>query len=271
MSLVQSSYEFLETPQGALRLELYRSGGDRPTPLLVYLFGGGWMGGDRRQVQHSPLLGYVDHGYAVASLDYRHSQVATYPAQILDVKSGIGWLRRNATDLGIDASRVGVFGPSAGGHLAALVGTTSGTEYLVPDGYSVDDCRVQAVVDLFGPTDFLQMDAHSISEQIIHDASDSPESRLIGGAIQHYPDIVAAANPITYVDGSEPPFLVVHGDQDPLVPLHQSQLLVDALARVNARHRFIVVEGGGHGSGSLFNSNEMAADILDFLNRHLKR
>lgn len=271
MASIQQSFVFLETPDGTLRVEVIR----RETyeglpPLLVYVFGGAWMAGDRHQVAHSPLPAFVAQGYALASLDYRHSQVATFPAQILDVKSGIGWLRQNAERLGFDSGRIGIFGPSAGGHLAALVGTTSGTPHFVPDGYSAQDCVVQAVVDLFGPTDFLQMDAHSISDEIIHDDPGSPESRLIGGAIQHHPKAVKTANPVTYVNGSEPPFLIIHGDQDPLVPLHQSELLANALSDAGSVHRLVVDEQGGHGSGGTFNSEAMATDILSFLDYHLK-
>ena len=271
MALIQQSFEFLETQDGILRLELIREEGHQGLPpLLVYVFGGAWMAGDRHQVAHSPLPAFVHNGYVVASLDYRLSQVSTFPAQILDVKSGIGWLRKNADRLGFDSGRIGVFGPSAGGHLAALVGTTSGTGYFVPDGYSAEDCLVQAVVDLFGPTDFLQMDAHSISDEIIHDAPDSPESRLIGGEIQQNPEAVKAAIPVTYVNGSEPPFLIIHGDQDPLVPLHQSELLAKALSDAGSVHRLVVDVQGGHGSGGTSNRDAMAKEILSFLDHHLK-
>jgi acetyl esterase/lipase len=107
--------------------------------------------------------------------------------------------------------------------------------------------RVQAVVDYFGPTDFLQMDAHRPPNGMLHDAPDSPESQLVGGAIQEHPDRVARANPITYVSPQAPPFLIIHGDQDPLVPYHQSVLLAQALEAVGAPAAFYTVKGAGHG------------------------
>lgn len=266
----QETHLFHETSDGPLYLDLTMNPDVTDAPLIVYLFGGAWMAGDRHQVNTSLLPSLVSQGYAIASLDYRHSQVAVFPAQISDLKSGIGWLRTNAGNLGFDPGRIGVFGPSAGGHLAALLGTTSGTDHFLPEGYRVADCAVQAVVDLFGPTDFLQMDAQSLSDQIIHDSPDSPESRLVGGAIVDHEVAVRAANPITYIDGSEPPFLVVHGDQDPLVPHHQSELLASALDEAGSVCTFVTVEGGGHGSGGTFNSDEFAADVLNFLDVYLK-
>jgi acetyl esterase/lipase len=107
--------------------------------------------------------------------------------------------------------------------------------------------RVQAVVDFFGPTDFLQMDAHRPPNGMVHDGPDSPESELVGGAIQENPDRVARANPITYVTSEAPPFLIVHGEDDPLVPHHQSELLADALRQAGVPVTFYTVAGGGHG------------------------
>ncbi len=110
--------------------------------------------------------------------------------------------------------------------------------------------RVQAVCDYFGPTDLLQMDAHARAGSTLkHDGPQSPESRLIGGPIQENKDKMARVNPITYVTPDDPPFLIVHGDQDPLVPHHQSQRLFDALKQANLAVRFHTMEGGGHGSG----------------------
>jgi acetyl esterase/lipase len=252
-----------------LLLDLYlpTSGRTDPTPVVVYIFGGAWRVGDRHQVLKQPWLCLTGHGLAVASITYRLSDQALFPAQIHDVKYALAWLRRHAPQYRLDPDRIAVLGPSAGGHLAALAGTTSATDGLLPDGLTANDCRVRAVVDLFGPTDFLQMDSHSISSELDHDAPDSPESQLIGTAIQSRPDLVARANPITYVDGDEPPMLLIHGASDPLVPHHQSELLNGALRDGGSICDFMTVKGG-HG-GAAFETDEVVQRVVDFLDQHL--
>jgi endo-1,4-beta-xylanase len=139
-----------------------------------------------------------------------------------------------------------VWGASAGGHLAALLGTSGDVGALEGDGGTPGvSSRVQAVCDYFGPTDFLQMDA--AGSQIDHDSPDSPESLLIGGPIQEHAEAVRATNPITYVTGDDPPFLIVHGEEDRIVPHHQSELLYDALTAADVEVTFLTVKGGGHG------------------------
>ena len=134
----------------------------------------------------------------------------------------------------------------------ALLGTSGGVTQLEGDhGNLHKSSRVQAVCDFFGPTDFLQMDTHALQHAPFkHDAADSPESLLVGGAIQANKSRVAAANPITYVSEDDPPFLIVHGDRDPLVPIHQSHLLVDALRKSQVDVTFHTVDGAGHGFGN---------------------
>src|SRR5262249_39931484 len=155
-----------------------------------------------------------------------------FPAQIQDCKAAIRWLRAHAKEFGYDASRIGVFGGSAGGHLVAMLGT-AGDVKEVEVGENLDQSsRVQAVAAFFGPTGFLQMDAHRVSTAAPqHSIAKSPESLLVGGLITENPDKVARANPITYVNAGAPPFLIVHGDQDMLVPHHQSELLLAALKK----------------------------------------
>lgn len=140
-------------------------------------------------------------------------------------------------------------------------------------GYS---SRVQAVCDFFGPTDFLQMDAHRLPDGQVHDAPDSPESRLVGGPIQDHPDKVRRANPITYVNKGAPPFLIVHGTLDRLVPFNQSQLLAAALEAARASVQFHPVEGGGHGQYfgagggcGLYADPEVAPMVKAFFATHL--
>ena len=142
---------------------------------------------------------YLSLGYAVASIGYRLSGDAIWPAQIEDCKAAVRWLRANARTYGIDPDRFAAWGASAGGHLAAMLGTAGGVkEFEVGENLNVSS-RVQAVVDYFGPTDFLQMDAHRLADGQVHDPADSPESQLIGGALQQNKDKAARADPITYV------------------------------------------------------------------------
>jgi acetyl esterase/lipase len=196
-------------------LDLYAPKKAKDVPLIVWIHGGAFLFGSKEGFPVEPVpLHFLLEGYAVASINYRLSPEAVFPAQLEDCKAAIRWLRAHAGEFGIDPNRIGVWGASAGGNLAALVGTTGEVrDFDVGEnlGYS---SRVQAVCDFFGPTDFLQMDAHRLPGGQIHDAPDSPESKLIGGPIQDNPDKVRRVNPITYVTKSAPPFLIVHGTLD---------------------------------------------------------
>jgi len=162
--------------------------------------------------------------------------------------------------------RFASWGESAGGHLAAMLGTV-GHERNFEVGEHLDQSsRVQAVLDFFGPTDFLQMDAQRLPDGQIHDVPDSPESQLVGGPIQERPAEVARANPVTYVTPEAPPFLIVHGDRDPLVPYGQSVLLVDALEAAGVPVTFYTVVGAGHGG---FDDPQIKSLVHTFLATHL--
>ena len=219
-------------------------------PLIVWIHGGAWRAGNK---QNCPALPFTTKGYVAASISYRLSHEAIFPAQIEDCKAAIRWLRANAERYKIDPNRIGVWGSSAGGHLVALLGASGDVIKLEGSGGNLGfSSRVQAVCDFFGPTDFLKMDQESLpNSPIIHDAPDSPESKLVGGAIQEYPDRVARANPITYVSPDDPPFLIVHGDKDPLVPWQQSKYLYEARkqAGLESSTRFEIIKGARHGFG----------------------
>lgn len=260
-------------PQGtSLMLDVYRPAGGTNLPCVVFIFGGAWRMGSRAAVGgRCGALHLASRGYAVAAVDYRLSQIAKFPAQIRDVKSAIAFLRANAEHLGLDPTRFAALGPSAGGHLAAMAGVTDGVETFEP-GESAHPLgtSVQAVVDYFGPTDFLQMDAHSISDQIVHDAMDSPESQLVGGPIQDNVALAAAANPLTWLTPQAPPYLMIHGDADPLVPFNQSELLQAGLAEAGVPNELVRVAGGGHGSGAEFETGVLEARVEAFLGKYLQ-
>ena len=227
-----------------LTLDLYLPPGPAPRPLVVWVHGGAWYEGSKEHCLAAPL---ADQGYAVASINYRLSQEAIFPAQIHDCKGAVRWLRAHAGEYGLDAGRVGAWGDSAGGHLVALLGTSGDSAELEGSvgGHLDQSSRVQAVCDWFGPTDMLQMSGRP--SEIDHDAPDSAEARLFGGPLHENPELVRLANPITYVTADTPPFLIVHGDRDPIVPLHQSELLAEALRAAGAPVTFLTVAGAGHG------------------------
>ncbi len=240
---------------------------EAPLPLIIWIHGGAWSAGSKEGCP--PLRqGFVARGYAVASLNYRLSGDALFPAQIEDCKAAIRWLRAHAKDYGLNPDRFGVWGSSAGGHLVALVGTSGDVQAFDVGANPGVSSRVQAVCDYYGPTDLTQMDAHALPGGQKHDPTNSPESRLIGGAIQENKAKAARVNPITYVTPDDPPFLIVHGDADPLVPHHQSELLFAALKQAGVSVHFHTIKGAGHGQG--FGGREIEDMVTGFFDACLK-
>ena len=205
----------------------------------------------------------------MASIDYRFSQEAIFPAQIEDCKAAIRFLRANAVKYSIDANRIGVAGDSAGGHLAALLGTSGSVKDLdgkVGDNLAVSSA-VQCVVDYYGPTDMMRFKDQPVWPKI--DDPRSPLCQLVGGPLAEKQDLVAKANPITYVSKNAPPFLIIHGNADNTVPFNQSELLVAALKQAGADVTLEVVKGGGHG----FNPEQtrrLNPLVENFFDKHLK-
>ena len=240
--------------------DLYVPKSDKPLPLVIWIHGGGWQNGNKGG---GPAMALLEQGFAVATINYRLSGDAIFPAQIHDCKAAVRHLRGNAKEYGIDPERFGVWGSSAGGHLVALVGTSGDVKELegnVGDFTNVSS-RVQAVCDWFGPTDFLKMRGR-------HDDAGSPESKLIGGPIQENKDLVAKANPITYVSADDPAFLIQHGDKDPAVPYNQSELLRDALEKAKVPVTLVCIEGEGHG-GPGFNEPDKQRQVVEFFQKQL--
>lgn len=247
------------------KLDLYLPREGVNLPLLINIHGGAFRMGSK---EAGVPLDYLAEGFAIASINYRLSHHAIFPAQIEDCKAAVRWLRAHADKYRLDPNRFAAWGASAGGHLAAMLGTTGDTTELDVGAHLDQPSRVQAVVDYFGPTDFLQMDAHRLPNGQLHDPADSPESLLIGGPIQENKARTARANPIQYVTAGDPPFLICHGDQDPLVPHHQSQLLAAALKQAGVPVTFYTVTNGGHGR---FSDPKVGELTREFLTKQLKR
>lgn len=247
------------------KLDLFiPAGATNPLPLIVWIHGGAWKAGSKDQC---PALRYLERGYAVASINYRLSQDAIFPAQIEDCKAAVRWLRAHAKENHLDPERFAAWGSSAGGHLVALLGTSGGVKDFETGENLKFSSRVQAVVDFFGPTDFTQMSKYSLpNAPFDHDAADSPESQLIGGAIQQNKDKAAKASPLTYVSKDDPPFLIMHGNRDNLVPHQQSELLRDALQKANVPVTLKIIEGAGHG----FGGRDIDAQVAEFFERQLR-
>ncbi|MFN8442608.1 MAG: alpha/beta hydrolase [Caldilineaceae bacterium] len=250
------------------KLDLYLPDAGNNLPLLIWVHGGAFRMGSKEGNENDPVpVHYAEQGYAVASLNYRLSQHAIWPAQIQDCKAAVRWLRAHANKYRLDSNRFAAWGPSAGGHLVAMLGVTGQVaEYEVGEHLDFSS-RVQCVVDYFGPTDFLQMDTQRLPDGMIHDTPDSPESQLVGGPIQENKEKTARSNPVTYVSADAPPFLVVHGNQDPLVPYQQSVLLVNALIVAGVDVAFYTVIGAGHGR---FTDPKLPGLTRAFLAKHLK-
>ena len=254
-----------------LLLDLYRPEEQAgPLPVVLWVYGGAFRAGSKDDRQTAGATWLARHGYAVAAFNYRLSPVAKFPAQTHDCKAAVRWLRAHAAQYQLDPNRIAAWGASAGGHLASMLGTSGGVAELEGElGNPKESSRVQAVVDFFGPTNFLMMDSQAIPGGQKHDPPDSPESQLIGGPIQENKEKTARANPITYVSADDPPFLILHGDRDPLVPVGQSELLCEALRKAGVEVTFHKIVGAGHG-GPQFNTPVVRAMVLAFLDEHLK-
>lgn len=198
---------------------------------------------------------WAPRGYAVVGLNVRDSSQVKFPGQLHDVKAAIRYLRANAMTYGLDAERFATMGNSSGAWVSTMAALTSGIAELEGDlGNPEQPSSVRAVIDLFGPTDFLAMDAHRLPDGQVHDSADSPESVLMGFPIQSNRAAVQIANPAAYVRADSPPAFIAHGTGDPLVPSHQSEILFDAYARAGATATLVLLSGVGHTDAFLFDA-----------------
>ena len=266
------------SPSSAQKLDIYLPDeGDGPFPVILSIHGGAFKAGDKADKQVIPMLEGLKRGYAVVSINYRLSGEAIFPAQIYDVKAAIRWIRANGKQFKLSADKIVAWGGSAGGHLSAMAGTSGHVKKLedLSQGNAEQSSCVQAVVDWFGPTDFLKMDAQmkksGVKNPQIHSVRDSPESELIGKDITKAPALVKAANPETYITKDDPPFFIQHGLIDNLVPYQQSVNLAKKLKTVIGTDKVSIelLQDSGHG-GPAFSSTQNLEKVFAFLDKYLK-
>lgn len=257
---------YVEDGSAAQRLDVLRlkAPTDKPMPVLVFIHGGGWRAGDKRMGLRK-LVPFAEKGYFCASVNYRLTGEAAFPAQIHNCKCAIRFLRAHAREYNLDPSAIGVWGSSAGGHLVALLGTSGGVDELEGDGgWSDFSSSVQAVCDWFGPSDFRRF-AQATARLT---RQGSAEVTLLGGAVDEKMKKAVLASPVTHVSADDPPFLIMHGTDDPVVPYRQSLLLAEALRKVQVPVELVPQKGAGHG-GPQFTTPEISRQVADFFDRHL--
>ena len=253
-------YAGTQNPRQTLDLILptYPSG-KKKLPLIVWIHGGGWKNGDKRSgLSPHRLPALVQTGkYIGASIGYRLSGEAIWPAQVHDCKAAIRWLRAHAEKYGIDPDKIIAWGSSAGGHLVSMLGVTHGVKELEGriGNHTDQSSRVLAVINYFGPSALLQMDDHP--SKIIHNAPDSPESQLMGGPIQKNRKKTKQASPLHHVSKDDSIFIHFHGTDDPLVPYYQSVIFHEALQEKGVASKFITLQKGGHSMPSNYTREEV--------------
>jgi|AGTN01.3.fsa_nt_gi Esterase/lipase len=236
----------------------------KPLPLIVFIHGGGWREGDKAQC---PALDLCSRGFVVASINYRLAPAANFPAQIEDCKAAVRWLKENAAEYQINPNRVGLWGVSAGGHLAALVGVTNGTgKFDLSVANPSINSSVQAVADWCGPADLVSGVQQCESPRYAKYQSSRYIYALLGGDLSSKMELAVEASPTTYVSKDDPPFQIVHSLDDMIVPFAQSQELFDKLTESDVPVKFLKIEGGEHVplTQSTFDS------LNDFFSKYLK-
>lgn len=270
---LEKDIAYIEGGDEAQKLDIYlpETPSDKPLPLIVHIHGGGWRAGNKFPCSVSAM---VLKGYAVASIEYRFSQKAIFPAQIQDCQAAIRWLRAHAKQYNLDTDHLGAVGGSAGGHLSALVGTSGGKKAFPPIGGHLDQSdRVQAVIDIYGPADFSSVVQQAAEDKNVKNifafnTPSDPYSSLIGTKLDDKPK-ADAVSPVHYVSKDSPPFLILHGTHDTLVPYAQSLQLEAALKAQSVPVWLQTLPGSGHG-GPAFGKSAVIQLMQAFFDKHLK-
>jgi acetyl esterase/lipase len=250
-----------------LKMDIYYPAkSDEKTTAVLYVHGGAWIKGDKSEGAGSLFIpALVSSGYLVAAINYRLAPQYKFPANIEDVNCAVRYLRANALKYGINPDKIGALGGSAGGHLVSLLGVTDITDGFAGNGRNSDQSsRVQAVVDMFGPTDIPLMFNN-----------DSKGMAAIFGSNDKNSSIIQNASPVNHISADDPPFLIIHGNMDTVVPIEQSQEFYDRLVAAGVPAKLVIVNNAGHafipsGGAQSPSKQEIARMIVDFFNKYLK-
>ncbi|MDD3403729.1 MAG: alpha/beta hydrolase [Hespellia sp.] len=243
-----------------LILPLTQNENSKKRPLIIWIIGGGWRAINKSKF-NGELVPYVKQGYTVASIEYRVSSEAVFPAQIIDVKAAIRYLRANADKYNLDPEQFFIMGESAGGHLSALAGTAGDVDEWNHGQYKNISSKVQGCIILYGICDFENKPLYPVPE-LFHDLA--PEELLVGGKIPAHTDVAKAMNPLTYVSDKTPPFLIFHGLNDCVVPYKQSETLYEGLVEENVEADLYLIKNANH-ADSKFYQKEVRDIIFEFL------
>ena len=260
-----SDIEFAVVDGHSLKLDLYLPKDVKSPPLVLWIHGGGWHAGSKSSCG---IKWMTEHGFAVASTSYRLTDKAIFPAQINDCKAALRWLRANKSKYGYSTEKVGVAGSSAGGMLAALMGTSGGVKALEGEvgGNINQSSRVDAVIDFYGASDFI---LRSKTQPHRANKPGSVVFKLLGGGADKKVDLAKMASAAYHVSSDDPPMLVFHGDKDNTVLLDQSLKIQEVYKSAKLPLDLHILKGAGHG-GKQFYSEENKDRMIAFLNKHLK-
>lgn len=248
---------YCESDVEAQRLDIYYPSSGGPWPVLMYVHGGSWREGDKAEGEG--WRGLNDQGILVASVNYRMAAEGKFPVMIEDVQCAVRYLRANSAELNIDPNRIGAVGASAGAHLVSLLGTVADTAVFEKQAHPDQSSAVQAVISMSGFSDFTVDLPSGINSSVYYafgklSGSGAPEMEV--------------ASPVTYVSADSPPFLILHGDNDGVAPIEQSQILHDRLTEAGASSQFVIVENGDHGLQGE-NASPTSAEINEIISSFL--
>ncbi len=283
------------------KLDLYiPAGAARPLPVVIWTGGSAWMADTGKNTAGGIASQLNPAGYAVAGVSIRSSSQVQFPGQLHDIKASIRWLRANAAKYNLDPDHIAIMGDSSGGWTAAMAAVTGDAPEMEGSvGITGVSSKVQAAVSFYPPTNFLTMDAWALRKCTganCHDSETSPESRLVGCAIQTCPDKVRMASPLQYITAADPPIMILHGNSDQLVPHNQGEQLYMALNKACKDAIFISLPKAPHGNWNGFLTNEALREaatvrstsasgctvsnptpytpswktVIDFLDKHMK-
>ncbi len=256
--------EYRRIDHSTLHLDLYRPvGAIGALPAVVWIHGGGWFRGKK---DDCPVAGFAKHGYVVVAVDYRVTREGAFPAPVYDCKTAVSWIRGHAAELGIDPERIGAWGSSAGGHLAAVLGTTNGDPRYEDAALGTrPSSDVRCVCAFFPATDLIAL-ASSTDPRYSRIRTAIPW--LLGGPVREHLELARAASPAALASAHAAPFLLFHGTADEMIPLEQSQALDEALRHAGVESRLVVLKGAGH-EDTIYARPEVEAAVVAFFDRHL--